>query len=93
MVSLNAYFPMNFWQAAKSPDAIQIKKASDGIESSVNNVIAILHDRDALGIYQWDEEVLTSPVNAAARYYNTFWHEKQLWFNDLSENALIFTIA
>lgn len=93
MVRLGSYFPMNFWQSAQSPEAIQIKRASDGQETSVNNVIAIMHDRDALGIYQWDEEVLTSPVNAAARYYNTFWHERQLWFNDLSENMLMFTIA
>ena len=31
-------------------------------------------------------------INAAGGYTNTFWHEKQLWFNDLSENFVMFTL-
>lgn len=91
-VNLEGYMEVNFWQASTSPRAILIERASDGQETAINNIVAIIHDRDALGIYQIDEEVLTTPVNAAARYYNTYWHEEQLWFNDLSENFVAFTL-
>ena len=86
------YTTLNFWQAEQSPMEVNIKRPSDGTATNVNNVIAILHDRDAMGVYKIDEEILTSPVNAAGMYYNQYWHEKQLRFIDLSENGLIFTL-
>lgn len=86
------YTTLNFWQAAQSPMDVDIKRPSDGVATTVSNVIAILHDRDAMGVYKIDEEVLTSPVNAAGMYYNQYWHEKQLRFIDLSENGMIFTL-
>ena len=91
-VKVKGYTEINFWQSAQTPDQISIKRASDGTATSLNNVIGILHDRDALGMYKKDTDILTTPVNAAGMYYNTYWHEKQLWFNDLSENAVIFTL-
>lgn len=60
------------------------------VEKSVTNLIGLLFDRDAIGTFRQEDEVLTTPVNARARYYNTFWHEKQLWFNDMSENGVAF---
>ena len=86
------YTTLNFWQAAQTPMDVNIKRPSDGVATTVSNVIAILHDRDAMGVYKIDEEVLTSPVNAAGMYYNQYWHEKQLRFIDLSENGMIFTL-
>lgn len=92
LVSLNAYVEMNFWQSSKSRSKIMVTRSSDGTETTVENVVAMLYDRDALGTYKQEEETLTTPVNAAGKYYNTFWHAKQLWFNDLSENYLLFTL-
>lgn len=86
------YSVINFWQAQQSPSAVSIKRPSDDAQTSNDAVVAILHDRDALGVYKIDEVVLTSPVNAAGAYYNTYWHEKQLRFIDLSENIVIFTL-
>ena len=74
------------------PSFIDIKKPSDGSAFTANYVIAVIHDRDAFGIYQIDETVLTTPVNAAGAYYNQFWHEKQGRFVDTSENLVIFTL-
>lgn len=88
----NTYEKMAFWQSAQTPDSISVERASDGVEKTVNNIIGIIHDRDALGMYRRDEFVLTTPVNAAGAYYNQYWHEKQLWFNDLSENFVYFTL-
>lgn len=86
------YKTINFWQAAQSPYDVNITRPSDQTATTVNNVVAILYDRDAMGVYKIDEEILTTPVNAAGMYYNQYWHEKQLRFIDLSENGLIFTL-
>lgn len=86
------YTKINFWQAAQSPFDVEITRPSDSVATTVNNVVAILHDRDAMGVYKIDEEVATSDLNAAGLYYNQYWHEKQLRFLDLSENGVIFTL-
>lgn len=80
-----------YWQAAKSPFDIKVKDAEDA-EKTIENVVAFIHDRDALGTYRKEEEALTTPVNAKGRYYNTFWHLDNLYFNDLSENGVVFTL-
>lgn len=86
---------MSYWQNfARGNEAnVKVKRASDGADTEVSNVIAVMYDKDALGIYKKDEEVLTSPLNSKGRYYNTHYHEKQLWFNDLTENFISFVLA
>lgn len=93
LVSVDGAFKtVNYWQAAQSPMTIKVKRASDGTEVGIVNLIGVMYDRNALGVYQEEQEVLTSPVNAAGRYYNTFYHLKRLWFNDKSENFIYFTL-
>lgn len=95
MVRLDAFDMVNFWQAqdtTDSRDAINITRASDGATVTKSNIVAVLFDVEALGMYRRDEDVLTTPVNAKGMYYNTFYHLKQLWFNDLSENFVYFTL-
>lgn len=95
MVRLDAFDMVNFWQAQDSTDsrdAINITRASDGETVTKSNIVAVLFDVEALGMYRRDEDVLTTPVNAKGLYYNTFYHLKQLWFNDLSENFVYFTL-
>ena len=83
---------LNFWQAETNPYGVNIKRPSDSVATSVSNVVAIMNDKDAMGVYKKDETVLTTPVNAAGAYYNTYWHEKQLRFIDKSENIVTFTL-
>lgn len=86
------YTTVNFWQAEQDPDEIDIKKPSDGSAFNETNIVAVIHDRDAFGIYQIDETVLTTPINAAGAYYNQYWHEKQGRFVDTAENLVVFTL-
>lgn len=88
----SGYQKLAFWQAADSPMEINIKRVSDGTAENVENIVAILHDRDALGMFRNDEEVVTTPVNAAGLYYNTYYHARQIWFNSLDENFVFFTL-
>ena len=86
------YKTVNFWQAEDTPMSIDILKPSDGTAVQVDYIIGVIYDRDAFGIYQVDETVLTTPINAEGAYYNQFWHEKQGRFVDTSENLVIFTL-
>lgn len=92
-VKLNNYHTTSFWQSIKKPADINIKKASDGVALQQSNVIAIMYDRDALGLYKKDSWNSTTPFNSAGGYYNTYYHHKELYFNDLSENFVVFYIA
>lgn len=83
---------INYWQAAQDPMSVTITRPSDGDTVSRGNVIALIHDRDAMGVYKKDERVATTPMNAAGLYYNTFYHQKELRFIDKSENFICFTL-
>lgn len=91
-VKLDNYDVINFWQAAQKPDRIATKKISDGSDFTQQNIVAVLHDRDAVGVYQMEDEVLTTPVNARGLYYNTFYHIMKNMFLDTSENIITFTL-
>ena len=86
------YSTINFWQGEKAPSNVSVKKPSNGENFTEDYVVACVHDRDAFGIYQIDETVLTTPVNAAGQYYNQFWHELQNRFVDTSENMVLFIL-
>ena len=90
-VKLTSDIIVPYWQAAKSPLDIEVTD-EEGNAKTIENVVAFIHDRDALGTYRKEEEVLTTPVNARGRYYNTYYHIDNLYFNDYSENGVVFTL-
>lgn len=91
-VKLDGYERINFWQAARTPGTITQKKIGDTDATTIQNVVAALHDRDAAICYMIDEEVLTTPVNARGRYYNQFYHALKSYALDTSENFVVFTL-
>ena len=92
-VKLNNYHTTSFWQSIKKPDAINITTASNGTSLKQSGIMAVLYDRDALGLYKKDSWNSTTPFNSAGGYYNTYYHHKELYFNDLSENFVVFYLA
>lgn len=85
-----------YWQAAQSPMNIDLIIEGDDPEqeesTTLSNIVAFIHDRDALGTYRKEVEVATTPLNARGLYTNQFWHMNDLYFNDVSENGVIFTL-
>ena len=85
-----------YWQAAQSPLDIDLLVESDDPDNpdnvTLSNIVAFIHDRDALGTYRKEVEVATTPLNARGLYTNQFWHMNDLYFNDVSENGIIFTL-
>ena len=89
----NAYSTINFWQSEQTPSSIDILvRPSMGDRVQISNIIAEINDRDAFGIYQYEENVLTSPLNPRGQYYNQFWHELQNRFVDTGENLVLFIL-
>lgn len=82
-----------FWQSIKSPSTINVKCASGLSSKEIPGVMGILYDREAMGTFKKKYKSLTSPVNAAGQYYNVFYHMITMYFNDLTENAVIFLLA
>ena len=85
-----------YWQSAQSPMDINLIIEGDDAEQeeshTLSNIVAFIHDRDALGTYRKDVEVATTPLNARGMYTNQFWHMNDLYFNDVTENGVIFTL-
>lgn len=81
-----------FWQSLKSPSEINIKPASGGEEVVQSLVMGILYDREAMGTFKKKYSSITSPINAAGKYYNVFYHMITMYFNDLTENAVVLLL-
>lgn len=81
-----------FWQSILHPSEVNIKTTS-GVEIDEQQVMGILYDREAMGTFKKKYKSLTSPVNAAGQYYNVFYHMITLYYNDLTENAVVFLLA
>lgn len=92
-VKLDGYETIPFWQDLQKPLDIDIKRASDNTEVKISNVIGMLFDYEALGTYKSKEWSASTPLNPAGGYMNYYWHMKDMYFNDLSENGVVFVIA
>lgn len=55
----------------------------------VKNVLAVIFDRDALGVSNLDRRV-TTQWNAKAEFTNYFYKQDAGYFNDLNENCVVF---
>ena len=71
---------------------IDMKLASDSSETvTIDGVLGIIFDRDALGVANTDRRV-TTHYNAKAEFYNNFYKHDASFFNDLNENAVVFFV-
>ena len=83
-----------FWQSLQSPSEINVKSAGDSKDPvSQSLVMGILYDREAMGTFKKKYTSLTTPINAAGKYYNVFYHMITMYYNDLTENAVVFLLA
>lgn len=81
-----------FWQSLQSPSEINVKTAS-GTAVNKSLIMGVMFDREAMGTYKKKYTSLTTPINAAGKYYNVFYHMITMYFNDLTENGVIFLLA
>lgn len=86
-----------FWQgsgtdfAFNKVSAINVKTAS-GETVQKTGILAVMFDRDAVGVSNLDRRVTTN-FNAKAEFYNNFFKMDCGAFNDLNENFIVFYVA
>lgn len=86
-----------FWQGSgtdygfSSTSEIKIKTAS-GHDVDATGVLAVMFDRDALGVSNLDKEVRTH-YNEKADFWNYFYNAFAGYFNDTNENFVVFYVA
>lgn len=83
-----------YWQGAEVGKEDSIDLTIEGTEEEVviDGILGLIVDRDALGTFRKEEEVATTPYNARGKYYNQFYSMNDLYFNDLSENGVVFLL-
>lgn len=95
------YERVGYWQNPKNPTAIHLDTVartgldgtvSAGEESDVTGVIGCLFDEEALGVTTFNEWSAPTPFNAKGGYTNIFWHFNDRYYNDFTENGVVFVI-
>lgn len=61
-------------------------------EVSATGILAIMYDKDAMGVCNTDRRV-TTQYNAKAEFFNNFYKFDASYFNDLNENFVVFFVA
>lgn len=93
------YESVDFWQDEAVPAGIKVTPAipdtSDpttqtvGTAVSLDYVLGVLYDEDALMTDYQFEGAFTTPVEARKLYRNTFWHYRKNSINDFTENGIL----
>lgn len=90
---------VNFWQSIKTPGYINITPAYTDATGSVvkgkavnKPILAVLFDEEAAGYTVVNKWTQNTPMNAAGGYYNTYWHFTDRYWNDFTENHVVFVL-
>ena len=95
------YEGVNFWQSIKTPMGIDVKArymiedgtvTSDVTGAATSNIFGILMDEAAAGITTYGARTATTPYNARGEYMNVWWHFNDRYWNDFTENAVVFLL-
>ena len=88
-----------YWQGTgenfsfASTSKIHVKLASDNTkEIEQSGILAVMFDREALGVANLNKRVTTN-YNAKAEFYTNFYKLDCGTFNDLNENFVVFYVA
>lgn len=93
---------VSFWQSIDSPDDIKVIPSYlqpsgtvkvETEELAVADIFGVLFDEEAVGITTYGEWSAPSPFNARGGYSNIFWHFNDRYFNDFTENGVVFLLA
>lgn len=88
---------VSYWQGSGETydfadiSRVNVKTAS-GNTVNATGILAVMFDRDALGVNCFERRVRTN-YNAKAEFTNYFYKQDAQYFNDFSENFVVFYIA
>ena len=97
MVALPKHETVPYWQGSgagysfNDVSTINVKTASK-VDVNVSGILGVIFDRDALGVSNLDRRVTTN-YNPRAEFYTNFYKFDAGYYNDLSENFVLFFIG
>ena len=92
---------VGFWQSIDSPSGITVKASymqENGqvkmaeAEKATANIFGVLFDEEAVGVSTYGSWSAPSPFNARGGYSNIFWHFNDRYYNDFTENGVVFLL-
>ena len=95
------YESVNFWQSIKTPMGINVNAryitgtgalTTDATGTATSNILGVLMDEEAAGITTYGARTATTPYNARGEYTNVWWHFNDRYWNDFTENAVVFLL-
>ena len=97
LVALPESESVPYWQGSGTAygfadvSKIMVKTAT-GTDITVTGILAVMFDRDAMGVCNTDRRVTTN-YNAKAEFYNNYYKFDASYYNDLNENCVVFYVA
>ena len=95
-VALPAHDSVPYWQGTGTGygfadvSSINVKVASGAVVEK-SGILGVVFDRDAVGVANLDRRVTTN-YNAKAEFYNNYYKMDAGYYNDLSENFVVFYV-
>ena len=95
------YEGVNFWKSIKTPMGINVNAryinsagaiVTDTVGTATSNIFGILMDEEAAGITTYGARTAVTPYNARGEYTNVWWHFNDRYWNDFTENAVVFLL-
>lgn len=94
------YEKVNFWQSIETPIGINAqpnyiddtgaaKSATAPVEK---DVFGVLFDEEAIGLTTINQWSMPTSMNAGGGYWNVYYHFTDRYYNDMTENAVVFLI-
>lgn len=92
---------VNFWQSINSPDQINVVASymkPDGTitvdeeTTAIGNIFGVLFDEEAVGITTCGQWSSASRFNARGGYTNFWYHFNDRYYNDFTENGIVFLL-
>ena len=97
LVALPKHETVPYWQGSGTGysfddvSTINVKTASKA-DVNIKGILGVIFDRDALGVSNLDRRVTTN-YNPRAEFYTNFYKFDAGYYNDLSENFVLFFIG
>ena len=89
--------PVSYWQAIQAPREIKTTPVyidntgavTVGTAQTIDDVVGVIFDRDAMGFNVAQDEIINSHYNARGQYYNLWYHFRGQWQNDFTEKGVV----
>lgn len=92
---------VNFWQSISTPSGINISSTylnstgtltTETTNTATSNIFGVLFDEEAIGITTCGQWSSASRFNARGGYTNFWYHFNDRYYNDFTENGVVFLL-